>query len=530
MKRIIVSGVAILLAAVMLFGCSAYGNPSKYLEMPEKGKVTISTADVNKEVDEEIEDLLESDRKEYYTELTDADATVQMGDKAAIFYTGTPKDESLELTEEELSGMTNAKGDNPTPHDLIIGSNEFIGAYESDDETKANAGFEEQIIGHKKGDKFTITVTFPDSYSSNTKLEGQVVNFEIEIKTISRNVIDDAKTATVEYTFVNPYEDEEAPETDAPETETPATGESEVVGNPDEADTDGETDGDTTTTGETVTTDMKAKFEELFKKGEFEIDYTKLAEEEGVFNTLFKIAEQAELFKGKTKFYETTATLKIADDEDDEKFADFKGQEITVNFKVTEVTSVPELTDDYVKEETEGEYETVAAYKESLFDSIARNDAYEAISAAARVTEYPKKELKESYKSYVDNLVYSHLYSVNKDKPNVSDYTPEELKKILTDEVYKDIYAKALESAKKAVKDRLVLEYLIDYYKVTLSNKEYKEKLNEYYEANKTLYAYYYGIDSASTLERYFGKDNLKTQFLSEKLNDQILDYVTVAD
>lgn len=510
MKRIIISCAALLLTAAMLFGCSAYSNPSKYIKMPEKGAVEIDRADIDKEIDEAIEDLIDGATKEEYVELEDENAEVQLGDKVSIYYTGTPVDANLGLTESELSSMTNVGKD---VHELVIGSGEFIGAYKSgtDDTSKDHDGFEDQLIGAKKtkeGDeKIKITVTFPDVYSSNTKLQGQEVVFEITIEAIARNLVSDKSVVTVEYSFENPYAEEETEEEteedadEAPETE------------------DGETEGDS----------LREKFDSAFKDGEFEIDYRSLADEKGTFNDLFNIADYADLFKGLAIYHEVEKTVTVPES-DDEDYTPFKDAEIKVTFKIAEVLTVPDLTDELIAEETDETYTTVADYKTYLYDAILSEHAYDAITEAAVVTTYPKKELTDSYKSYVDSLVYNKLYSVNSSKPYVSNYTPAELKEILTDEVYAEIYAQAMESARAAVKDRLVLEYLLDYYGITLSNKEYKEKLAKYYEENALLLSAYYGITSESLLETYFGKDNLKVQFMSEELNEKIAEYVTVKE
>ena len=64
------------------------------------------------------------------------------------------------------------KGDN---YSLEIGSHTFI------------PGFEEQLVGLKKGDKKEINVTFPENYHSE-ELKGQPVVFKVEIKEVKERV------------------------------------------------------------------------------------------------------------------------------------------------------------------------------------------------------------------------------------------------------------------------------------------------------------------------------------------------------
>ena len=64
------------------------------------------------------------------------------------------------------------KGDN---YSLEIGSHTFI------------PGFEEQLVGLKKGDKKELNVTFPENYHSE-ELKGQPVVFKVEVKEVKERV------------------------------------------------------------------------------------------------------------------------------------------------------------------------------------------------------------------------------------------------------------------------------------------------------------------------------------------------------
>ena len=472
MKRILISCAALLILTAMLFGCSAYNNPGKYITVPEKGAVTISQADIDEDVNDSIDDLLEDGREAVYVDAPDG-AAVEMGDKANIFYTGTPVRSDLGLTDDDLARMTNAGGD---VYGLVIGSNNFVKAYESDDESKNNKGFEEQLIGAKKGDKVTVTVTFPDSYSENTKLEGQVVNFDVEIKSIEKNVVDDTKTVDVSYSF------------------------DQIV---------------------TIASDDETApaFEDKFKSGTFTVDYTdpdSFADKK--FNDIFSVKDYTDELKGKSAYNTVSVTATVP--EGNESYAAFAGQDIIINFEIAEITKLPELTDEYVKDKTS--YETVSEYKEALENSVIQNLAYSAVIDATVVNSYPKSEVKKAYKNTVDSLVYQKLGA------SPSSFTQSELDAKISADDYKQIYEQAAVTAYATVKERLVLEYLIDYYDIKLTNKEYKEKLEEYFNANMYYFYYYYQITTASAMEKSLGKDVLKLQFKSDKLNEYLAEYVTV--
>ena len=68
------------------------------------------------------------------------------------------------------------KGGKGTDYNLELGSNTFI------------PGFEEALVGLKKGDKKDVNVTFPENYHSE-ELKGQPVIFKVEIKEVKQRVM-----------------------------------------------------------------------------------------------------------------------------------------------------------------------------------------------------------------------------------------------------------------------------------------------------------------------------------------------------
>ena len=62
-------------------------------------------------------------------------------------------------------------GGSATGTDLTIGSNKFID------------GFEDQLIGHKKGETVTVNVTFPSNYDK-TELAGKAAEFTVTINKV----------------------------------------------------------------------------------------------------------------------------------------------------------------------------------------------------------------------------------------------------------------------------------------------------------------------------------------------------------
>ena len=80
-------------------------------------------------------------------------------------------------------------------YDLTIGSGTFI-----DD-------FEDQLIGHKKGDTVDVNVTFPDDYS-NADLAGKDATFTVTVNEVKKTLdapTDDWCAANTDYSTVDEY-------------------------------------------------------------------------------------------------------------------------------------------------------------------------------------------------------------------------------------------------------------------------------------------------------------------------------------
>lgn len=123
------------------------GNYKKLSVKKEETKVT----------KEEVEQALESTRKRY-AESVSKEGTVAEGDTAIIDFEGFKDDVAFE----------GGKGEN---YSLEIGSGTFI------------PGFEEQLIGMKKGEEKDINVTFPADYHAE-ELKGQPVIFKVKVNEI----------------------------------------------------------------------------------------------------------------------------------------------------------------------------------------------------------------------------------------------------------------------------------------------------------------------------------------------------------
>lgn len=127
----------------------------------EKFTVTKKTTTLD---EAEVEKSLENIRKNRsIAEKQGADYVAADGDVAVIDFTGYVGDEAFE-------------GGAAKKHHLILGSGAFI------------PGFEDQIIGHKAGDKFDVNVKFPAEYHA-ANLAGKDARFAVEIHELRKHVL-----------------------------------------------------------------------------------------------------------------------------------------------------------------------------------------------------------------------------------------------------------------------------------------------------------------------------------------------------
>lgn len=96
-------------------------------------------------------------RKNYLTETEDA---AKEGDTVNIDFVGKMNGEAFD-------------GGSGTGYDLVLSSGSFID------------GFEDQLIGAKKGEKLEVNVTFPESYPNNPDLAGKPAVFDVTVNKVS---------------------------------------------------------------------------------------------------------------------------------------------------------------------------------------------------------------------------------------------------------------------------------------------------------------------------------------------------------
>lgn len=191
MKKIWNVGICTIAAAMLLAGCSksdktdttaasaaestAAGETEEYVAEGSvklgkyKGvEVTIAKADAtDEEIDAQIQQILKANAENVAVERE-----AKLGDVVNIDYKGIHNGEAFE-------------GGTAEGYDLELGSGGFID------------GFEDGLVGVKKGDKKDLNLTFPDPYQNNPALAGEAVVFEVTVNSVMEKVIPEFNDAFV---------------------------------------------------------------------------------------------------------------------------------------------------------------------------------------------------------------------------------------------------------------------------------------------------------------------------------------------
>lgn len=129
------------------------------------------TKDPVEVTDDEVNQAVQSDLSAH-AKKAEVDRAVQNGDVVNIDYAGTKDGVAFD-------------GGTAQGFDLTIGSGQFI------------EGFEEGLIGAKKGDKKSLNLTFPENYQS-ADLAGKAVVFDVTVNSVTEEQVPELNDAFVQ--------------------------------------------------------------------------------------------------------------------------------------------------------------------------------------------------------------------------------------------------------------------------------------------------------------------------------------------
>lgn len=190
---------------------------------------------------------------------------------------------------------------------------------------------------------------------------------------------------------------------------------------------------------------------------------------------------------------------------------------VTINSKQGKANT-PKLEDSYVKENITG-YDTVKEYKESLRKTAIQEMAWEQVSEASKVNEYPKQKLADIKK----RMETSITYYLKQQGTSLEDYMKAQN---MTQETFDQ---QMDESAKQTLGQTLIYEAIAQKEKISVSDKEYQDELDQFITTNgcedeaaaNKLFQSYYGATA---------EDILKDTILNQKIKEYLVKNVQEQD
>ena len=211
---------------------------------------------------------------------------------------------------------------------------------------------------------------------------------------------------------------------------------------------------------------------------------------------------------------------------DDYRFADageqsdaLAGARCIFDVKINSISKgeIPEFTNALVLKYTSNKYSTVDEYRTYVYNYYRALDAYDGFVSRVTLLSYPEEELYTARLNYITEVISRDYANTDLDDEDVRT-------------LYDMLYTEADTYARSAVFERMILEYLFDVCRITLTENGYLEMLKADYTAGYLEYYMSYGIANMSDYELYFGKENLVLQYKYQKMMDVLPTYVTITD
>lgn len=192
-KRTIIGCVIITVAIICTIGIAHYTaqqtpdytsmNLDKYIKVGNYKGLEYTMTE-KKVTNKDVEQYIQSDLSSYGEEKV-KEGKAENGDTVKLNFTGTVDGKVMDAA-------------CATDYSLQLGSNSMID------------GFEDAIVGHKAGDKFTVDLAFPEDYSDES-VAGKPVNFDMELTEVSEYIEpelnDDFVKKNTEYKTVKEYKE-----------------------------------------------------------------------------------------------------------------------------------------------------------------------------------------------------------------------------------------------------------------------------------------------------------------------------------
>ena len=322
---------------------TAYDDPEAFATLPALKDIQVSNQEIKKRVDADVASILKKLGYAPFTALPEGTAAIK-GNAVNIHYVGRAKDPSVTLSEATLQGMTNAT--DVLGYDLVLGSGSFI------------PGFEDQLIGAKKGDKIDVDVTFPKDYSP--ELSEVAVIFEVTVNEVKSAFVSDKNAVGIYVSYaLNGVE----------------------------------ANGDIAT---------------FLDRHGVRLDMAALTEK---FDDYFDATIIANAIRGKGMLEEIKVDLTLTAEQAKE-FGYETELSLTATLVIADIVAYPEeLTNADTEYYTGGQYKTAESFLEYLTDYYRISVAYETVMEKITFKEIPSEVYAILYQSYYDASIRNQVGS-----------------------------------------------------------------------------------------------------------------------
>lgn len=204
------------------------------------------------------------------------------------------------------------------------------------------------------------------------------------------------------------------------------------------------------------------------------------------------------------------------------KTEDLRGAAVVFHVTVNKISRAPELTDEWVLENTDGEYTTAEEFRQFARDNLETNkqnsamqamrqDAWRQVEEGTEFLQLPRAYVEEGETEFESGVKQEAAYSGMELDAYIEANG-------LSQEQYenrKEQYGRA------AAKSRLMLDALQEAEGLSTEDEEYQEGLEKLAES--------YGVD-ADTLVASYGQNTVEQYIMTSRVLDRLLSYADITD
>lgn len=178
---------------------------------------------------------------------------------------------------------------------------------------------------------------------------------------------------------------------------------------------------------------------------------------------------------------------------------------------------VPELDNSLVNRYTASKCTTVQEYRDYIYSYYTAQYAYDAFFNAVSLKSFPEDRLYEARLKYITDAIDENYKNVELDDEDI-------------ETLYDYYYEEADNYARKAVFERMVLEYLFKACNITMDYAEYRALLENDYNTSFQSYYLSYNVKTIEEYEEFLGRENLYLQYRYERMLLVLPGKVTILD